>query len=238
MLRRSSRHFVPDEERPYLLHALAPKGFDIRATVIGAEVFAARIASQTRPESVVVWRRARPGALQHEVEHLPSAVSERCVELCRHYGLAFGGHRPRAETRRRLHVLRAQPQRSMSLGRGTHRSTAALTNGRPLAPVALPPGEHALPPRPKEQRLPSHESIDGCPALCQQPWSALGLGARSRAKAACCVGRGRQPCGSRVDRDRGFRLDPGLPRRRTRLRMPTTSPTPSARLRSSLRYCQ
>lgn len=75
---------------PYLFQALAPKRYDIRVTVIGDEVFAARIVSQVRPESMVDWRKARPGALKHEVEDLPAAVAQRCVELCRHYGLAFG----------------------------------------------------------------------------------------------------------------------------------------------------
>lgn len=75
---------------PYLFQALAPKRYDIRVTVIGDEAFAARIASQERQESTVDWRRARPGALEHEVEQLPTDVSERCVELCRYYGLAFG----------------------------------------------------------------------------------------------------------------------------------------------------
>jgi glutathione synthase/RimK-type ligase-like ATP-grasp enzyme len=75
---------------PYLFQALVPKEYDIRATVIGGEVFAAAIYSQQSEDTRTDWRRGRPGALVHEVENLPDDLSERCVALCRHYGLLFG----------------------------------------------------------------------------------------------------------------------------------------------------
>jgi glutathione synthase/RimK-type ligase-like ATP-grasp enzyme len=75
---------------PYLFQELVPKRYDVRATVIGQEVFAARINSQDSPETVTDWRRGHPSELEHEATELPGDVAERCVALCRHFGLRFG----------------------------------------------------------------------------------------------------------------------------------------------------
>lgn len=75
---------------PYLFQSLVPKLFDIRATVIGDEVFAARIDSQAGEETQTDWRRGRPGALPHDVVELPDELSELCLALCRRFGLLFG----------------------------------------------------------------------------------------------------------------------------------------------------
>lgn len=83
---------------PYLFQALVSKRSDIRATVIGDDVFAVRIESQSEVETQTDWRRGRPGSLHHEVMRLPGELEERCVSLCRHFGLLFGAidlaHRP------------------------------------------------------------------------------------------------------------------------------------------------
>jgi glutathione synthase/RimK-type ligase-like ATP-grasp enzyme len=75
---------------PYLFQELVPKCYDIRATVIGQEVFAARINSQDSAETLTDWRRGHPSALEHEAIELPDDVAERCVALCAHFGLCFG----------------------------------------------------------------------------------------------------------------------------------------------------
>jgi glutathione synthase/RimK-type ligase-like ATP-grasp enzyme len=74
---------------PYLFQELLPKRFDVRVTVIGREVFAARIDSQQTAETRVDWRRGRPGELRHEPAELPAEVARRCLDLCEHYGLRF-----------------------------------------------------------------------------------------------------------------------------------------------------
>jgi glutathione synthase/RimK-type ligase-like ATP-grasp enzyme len=75
---------------PYLFQSLVPKLYDIRATVIGDEVFAARIDSQTGEDTQTDWRRGRPGVLPHAVVELPDGLAELCVALCRRFGLMFG----------------------------------------------------------------------------------------------------------------------------------------------------
>ena len=75
---------------PYLFQTLVTKAYDVRATVIGDDVFAAAIHSQDEAQTVTDWRRGVPGELAHTVEHLPDDVAERCVALCRRLGLQFG----------------------------------------------------------------------------------------------------------------------------------------------------
>jgi glutathione synthase/RimK-type ligase-like ATP-grasp enzyme len=75
---------------PYLFQELIPKVCDIRATVIGEQVFAARIESQRNEHTQTDWRRGHPGELAHAPTELPDDVSERCVALCRRFGLHFG----------------------------------------------------------------------------------------------------------------------------------------------------
>ena len=74
---------------PYLFQALVPKLYDVRVTVIGNDVFAARIASQEQADAITDWRRGA-ATPPHDVEDLPTEVAERCIALCRDYALQFG----------------------------------------------------------------------------------------------------------------------------------------------------
>jgi hypothetical protein len=75
---------------PYLFQELIPKICDVRATVIGEQVLAARINSQENEHTQTDWRRGHPGELDHASVALPDDVSERCIALCQHFGLHFG----------------------------------------------------------------------------------------------------------------------------------------------------
>jgi glutathione synthase/RimK-type ligase-like ATP-grasp enzyme len=75
---------------PYLFQKLVPKLYDIRATVIGQDVFAARIESQQSFETRTDWRRGHPGELAHQTIELPDDIASHCVSLCRRFGLQFG----------------------------------------------------------------------------------------------------------------------------------------------------
>jgi hypothetical protein len=83
---------------PYFVQELVPKSYDVRVTVIGHEVFAVRIASQTQTATRLDWRRGATAELPHEVEVLPEDLAVRCRALVKHYGLLFGaidlGRRP------------------------------------------------------------------------------------------------------------------------------------------------
>lgn len=75
---------------PYLFQALVPKRQDIRATVIGGDVFAAAIESQHSAETSTDWRKGNPATLVHTPIAVPDDIAARCVALCDRFGLQFG----------------------------------------------------------------------------------------------------------------------------------------------------
>lgn len=77
-------------EEPYLFQGLVPKRYDIRVTVIGDAVLAARIETDGAPDGRIDWRRAPPADVRYAPEELPDDLADRCRLLVNHYGLAFG----------------------------------------------------------------------------------------------------------------------------------------------------
>lgn len=73
---------------PYLFQQFVPKLYDVRVTVIGDEVFATRIESQTTVKGKTDWRRAGTEAT-HTPEDMPQDVVALCVNLARSYRLNF-----------------------------------------------------------------------------------------------------------------------------------------------------
>lgn len=73
---------------PYLLQELVAKAYDIRVTVVGDQVFAARIEN-CADNALIDWRRADTGTLRHAPETLPDDVADACLRLTRHFGLQF-----------------------------------------------------------------------------------------------------------------------------------------------------
>jgi glutathione synthase/RimK-type ligase-like ATP-grasp enzyme len=65
------------------------KKFDIRVTVVGEEVFAVRIHSQSNPETQTDWRLG-DNLLKHEIIELPCTIVNQCRELLRRLNLKFG----------------------------------------------------------------------------------------------------------------------------------------------------
>jgi len=75
---------------PMILQREIRKKFDVRVTVVGEQVFAATIDSQTDPATEVDWRRMSKAGLGHAVYQLPKAMADRCIALTRKLGLRFG----------------------------------------------------------------------------------------------------------------------------------------------------
>jgi len=74
---------------PYLFQEMVPKRYDIRVTVIGEEAFACRIESQHNEATQIDWRKGEIDQMPHAVDQLPAALSSRCVQMARSYGLRF-----------------------------------------------------------------------------------------------------------------------------------------------------
>jgi glutathione synthase/RimK-type ligase-like ATP-grasp enzyme len=81
-----------DEARlsPAIYQELIPKRYDVRATVVGTDVFAAAIHSQTDPAAAVDWRHTDNPDLPHTPIELPTKVRESVLALMSKLGLSFG----------------------------------------------------------------------------------------------------------------------------------------------------
>ena len=75
---------------PVTFQEMVKKTSDIRVTVVGDEVFAAEILSQSRESSKVDWRATDDENLEHRTHELPPAVAQLCLNLVTHLGLNFG----------------------------------------------------------------------------------------------------------------------------------------------------
>ncbi len=74
---------------PLLLQEYINKAHEIRATVVGDQVFSVAIDSQSDPDARVDWRHATL-RLRHEQVELPTSVNAKLVAIILEYGLAFG----------------------------------------------------------------------------------------------------------------------------------------------------
>lgn len=63
---------------------------DIRVTVIGRDVFAAEILSQSHESSETDWRATEDPEIEHIPYKLPNQLKSQCLELTRRLGLGFG----------------------------------------------------------------------------------------------------------------------------------------------------
>ena len=84
---------LPDDEvlrlSPGIFQQRIDKAYELRVTVMGERVFAARLLSQEREESRVDWRNAFAN-LAVEPAELPAADAERCRRVMADLGIVFG----------------------------------------------------------------------------------------------------------------------------------------------------
>ncbi|MFI6176463.1 MvdC/MvdD family ATP grasp protein [Nonomuraea sp. NPDC051191] len=75
---------------PVILQPYVPKAVELRATVVGRQVFTAEIASQDSPRTRDDWRHYDFARARHSVHRLPGDVARRCVDLVAALGVSFG----------------------------------------------------------------------------------------------------------------------------------------------------
>lgn len=73
---------------PCLFQEYVEKKFELRVTVIGNEVFAAQIDSQTHPNARLDWRRSVED-ITYLKANLPHDVREKCLQFVWSYGLRY-----------------------------------------------------------------------------------------------------------------------------------------------------
>ncbi len=67
-----------------------PKLFEVRVTVIGQDVFSAKIDSQADDRRKVDWRRTSPNEPIWQDHSVPRWLGESCRQMVSEYGLSFG----------------------------------------------------------------------------------------------------------------------------------------------------
>lgn len=75
---------------PAIYQELIPKRFDIRATIVGTQIFAAAIDSQSDPAAAIDWRHTANPNLPHQPIELPLGVQARLLNMMARLGLTFG----------------------------------------------------------------------------------------------------------------------------------------------------
>lgn len=74
---------------PSYIQERIDKQYDVRVTVVGAEIFAVRIDSQSNQETMIDWRVGE-NILPHQAVKLPDTIQAQCRELLRRLNLQFG----------------------------------------------------------------------------------------------------------------------------------------------------
>ncbi len=66
------------------------KQYEVRVTVIGDEIFTAKIESQSDVRRALDWRRTSPQKATWVYGDIPDIVKNRCKQMVSHYGLNYG----------------------------------------------------------------------------------------------------------------------------------------------------
>lgn len=74
---------------PVIVQEEIPKKYDIRATIVGNNIYAAAIDSQSDPEASVDWRRTARPDLPHHRHELPADVSAKCIAMTNRMNIRF-----------------------------------------------------------------------------------------------------------------------------------------------------
>ena len=71
---------------PNQFQALVDKAFELRITVIGEQVFAAKATSDVPHVDIRQWEQTRPS---YEIYTLPPDIEQKCLAITRHFGLVY-----------------------------------------------------------------------------------------------------------------------------------------------------
>src|SRR5207249_3343457 len=72
---------------PSIFQEYIEKEYELRITVVGEKVFAAKVDSQKQDETKIDWRKHKTLFQQYS---LPKEISDKCVELTQKLNLSFG----------------------------------------------------------------------------------------------------------------------------------------------------
>lgn len=75
---------------PTIYQELLPKAYDIRVTIVGRQLFAVSIDSQSDPNAVIDWRKTENPLLPHAPIELPEPLQRSLLELMSRLSLTYG----------------------------------------------------------------------------------------------------------------------------------------------------
>jgi glutathione synthase/RimK-type ligase-like ATP-grasp enzyme len=75
------------EITPAIFQKFIEKSYELRVTVVGTEVFAAKVDSQSDPETKIDWRRKQ---LKFMPYSLPAEISDLCLKVTKELNIQFG----------------------------------------------------------------------------------------------------------------------------------------------------
>lgn len=77
---------------PNILQEYTPKKYEIRATLVGAKIFAFRINSQEtgNPSTAIDFRNWSDSRLKFELIKMPREIEQKCLKLTKTLGLIYG----------------------------------------------------------------------------------------------------------------------------------------------------
>lgn len=75
---------------PTLLQEYVPKSTEIRVTIIGSDIFATEIDSQSVQDAKIDWRQVDPFTVPHKPISLPESLKSLLRRFLDQYGLCFG----------------------------------------------------------------------------------------------------------------------------------------------------
>mgnify|MGYP001580931444 CR=1 FL=1 len=75
---------------PGIFQPYIEKAYELRVTVVGDKIFAARIESQTSEKTRVDWRRYDFTNVVHSSYQLPKETENQCVAVLQSFNLQFG----------------------------------------------------------------------------------------------------------------------------------------------------
>lgn len=88
----SKQQLIEDDllrQTPSIYQSIVPKAFELRVTVMGRQIFAAKVHSQDTKQGRLDWRRAYR-ELKMTPTEIPSQIREQCFLLMKRLNIVFG----------------------------------------------------------------------------------------------------------------------------------------------------
>lgn len=94
------------ELTPAIYQSYIEKAYELRVTVVGDDIFAAKIDSTLYPDSLTDWRK---GKVQFEQYRLPTNIKQKCLALLAKLGISFGAFDLVCDPHGEYHFIEVNP---------------------------------------------------------------------------------------------------------------------------------